>query len=165
MREGDTSSYLYGTSLCAVRHDESSRRSNSKAKPRRLQRNLVVEELLSITILVCWHSPLMKKEWLVPAVKRSRDIQGSINGSSKNALTSASKFICWYHLTNLGFERPKNSFNFIQDTSKLGISAFDIISFNETHPNSPCIFWDAWSLCHSYLRTNATSLNYSQNSL
>jgi hypothetical protein len=119
MREGDTSSYLYGTSLCGVRHDESSRGSNSKTKTRPLQRNLVVEELLSITILMCWHSPLMKKEWLASAVKHSRDIQKSINGSSKNALTSTSKFICWYHLTNLGFERSKNSFNFIQDTSKI----------------------------------------------
>jgi hypothetical protein len=38
---------------------------------RLIQRNLVVMELLSITMLVCCHRPLMKKEWIASAVKRS----------------------------------------------------------------------------------------------
>jgi hypothetical protein len=78
---------------------------------RLIQRNLIVVELLSITMLVYWHSSLMKKKRLASAVKRSRDIQKSIDGSSDDNLASASKFLCWYHLMNLGFTRSKNSFN------------------------------------------------------
>jgi hypothetical protein len=54
-----------------------------------IQRILVVVELLSITMLMRWQSPLMKKEWLASAVNRSRDIERSIDGSPNNNLTSA----------------------------------------------------------------------------
>jgi hypothetical protein len=86
---GNTSSYLYSNSLELSILIKALTDHFPKPQTHFLQRILVVVELLSIPILVCWHSALMKNEWLGSAVNRSRAIQRSINGSSNYNPTSA----------------------------------------------------------------------------